>query len=295
MLTRAQIDEYNETGAIVVPDVLSADEVARLRRVTDGFVDRARAISAHDAVYDLEDTHTAESPRVRRIKAPHLHDATYAELVRHPGIVAVLRDLWGPDIRFDTAKLNMKSAGFGAAVEWHQDWAFYPHTNDDLAAVGVMMDDMAEENGPLLIVPGTHRGPVFDHHADGRFCGAMDPARNDVDYGKAIPLNGKAGAITVHHVRAVHGSAPNVSARDRRLLLLQYRVADAWPLLGFPAGLEAFDALMVAGQPTIAPRLAPVPVRLPLPPADLQGSIYENQKGLRSRYFDAPAARQAAE
>jgi hypothetical protein len=28
----------------------------------------------------------------------------------------------------------MKSAGFGAAVEWHQDWAFYPHTNDDLAA-----------------------------------------------------------------------------------------------------------------------------------------------------------------
>ena len=34
------------------------------------------------------------------------------------------------------------AAGFGAAVEWHQDWAFYPHTNDDLAAVGVMMDDL---------------------------------------------------------------------------------------------------------------------------------------------------------
>ena len=86
-------------------------------------------------------------------------------------------DLWGPDIRFDTAKLNMKSAGFGAPVEWHQDWAFYPHTNDDLAAVGVMFDDMELENGPLMIVPGSHRGPVFDHHADGVFCGAMDPAQ----------------------------------------------------------------------------------------------------------------------
>jgi phytanoyl-CoA hydroxylase len=190
----------------------------------------------------------------------------------------------------------MKSAGFGAAVEWHQDWAFYPHTNDDLAAVGIMMDDMAMENGPLLVIPGSHRGPVFDHHAEGRFCGAMDPAREEVDYASAVPLTGRAGSITVHHVRAVHGSAPNVSARDRRLLLLQFRAADAWPLLGYPPGIEAFDDLMVAGAPTLAPRLAPVPVRLPLPPATLQGSIYENQKGLRRRYFEtSPDARAAAE
>ncbi|MBV8704051.1 MAG: phytanoyl-CoA dioxygenase family protein [Acetobacteraceae bacterium] len=296
MLTRSQIEAYNETGAIVVPDVLSREEVARLRRVTDEFVERAREVSAHDDVYDLEDTHTPDAPRVRRIKAPHLHHAAFADLVRHPGIVAALRDLWGPDIRFDTAKLNMKSAGFGAAVEWHQDWAFYPHTNGDLAAVGVMMDDMEQENGPLLVVPGSHRGRVYDHHADGVFCGAMDPTRREVDYASAIPLNGKAGAITIHHVRAVHGSAPNTSARDRRLLLFQFRAADAWPLLGFPAGIEAFDALMVSGSPTLAPRLAPVPVRLPLPPADKQGSIYENQKGLRSRYFETTAApRQAAE
>ncbi len=288
MLTRAQIQEYYDIGALVIPDVLNAEEVARLRRVTDGLVARAREVSAHDEIYDLEDSHTPASPRVRRIKAPHLHDPAYAALVRHPRIIAVLRDLWGPDIRFDTAKLNMKSAGFGAAVEWHQDWAFYPHTNDDLAAVGVMMDDMADENGPLMVVPGSHKLDVFDHHAEGRFCGAMDPQRRDVDYAKAVKLIGKAGAISVHHVRAVHGSAPNVSERDRRLLLLQFRAADAWPLLGFPAGIEAFDALMVCGRPTLAPRLAPVPVRLPLPPADLQGSIYENQKGLRSRYFAAP-------
>jgi phytanoyl-CoA hydroxylase len=270
----------------VVPDVLSAAEVARLRAATDTFVNRARAVRTHDAIYDLEDSHTPEHPRVRRIKAPHLHHPDYAALVRHPGIVAVLQSLWGPNIRFDTAKLNMKSAGFGAAVEWHQDWAFYPHTNDDLAAVGVMMDDMAEENGPLLIVPGSHRGPVYDHHADGRFCGAMDPARGEVDFSRAVPLTGRAGSITVHHVRAVHGSAPNLSARDRRLLLLQFRTADAWPLLGFPPGIAAYDALMVAGVPQ-EPRLAPVPVRLPLPPAEHQGSIYENQKGAGRRYFAA--------
>src|SRR3954470_17032734 len=97
MLTQAQKDEYERVGAIVVPDVLSPAEVAELRAVTDGFVARARAVSAHDAIYDLEDSHTPEQPHVRRIKAPHLHHEAYGRLVRHPKIVAVLQDLWGPD------------------------------------------------------------------------------------------------------------------------------------------------------------------------------------------------------
>ena len=288
MLAQSQIDEYNRTGAIVVPDVLSLDEVQRLRAVTDDFVQKAREITSHNDIYDLEDSHSPEEPRVRRIKTPHLHHPEYARLVDHPKIVAVLRALWGDNIRFDTAKLNLKSAGFGAAVEWHQDWAFYPHTNDDLAAVGIMMDDMALENGPLMIIPGSHKGPTYDHHANGRFCGAMDPEASGVDFSSAVPLTGKAGSITVHHVRAIHGSAPNTSDRDRRLLLFQFRAADAWPLLGFP-DIEAFDKLMVAGASTIEPRLADVPVRLPLPPADRGGSIYENQKALTNRYFAAPA------
>lgn len=285
MLSKGQIDEYERVGAIVVQDVLSEHEIQGLRAVTDAFVQKARAITDHDDIYDLEDTHTPEQPRVRRIKAPHLHDPVYGRLVRHPKILAVLADLWGPNIRFDTAKLNLKSAGFGAAVEWHQDWAFYPHTNDDMAAVGVVMDDMELENGPLLVIPGSHKGPTYDHHANGRFCGAMNPKTCGMDFSQAVPLLGKAGSITVHHVRAVHGSAPNTSDRDRRLLLFQFRAADAWPLLGF-SSIDAFDELMVSGHSTIEPRLERVPARLPLPPADSQGSIYENQKGLENRFFD---------
>jgi ectoine hydroxylase-related dioxygenase (phytanoyl-CoA dioxygenase family) len=291
MLTKSQIDQYNETGAIVVSDILSEDEVQRLRRVTDEFVERARDVTAHNEIYDLEDSHTPDDPRVRRIKTPHLHHPEYGRLVRHPKILAVLRDLWGPDIRFDTSKLNMKCAGFGAPVEWHQDWAFYPHTNQDLAAVGIMFDDMEMANGPLMIVPRSHCGPIHDHHVDGVFCGAMHPADPEANYNAAIPLTGKAGSITVHHVRAIHGSAPNVSDKDRRLLLFQFRAADAWPILGFKDGIEKYKDLMVCGEHR-EPRLEDVPVRLPLPPAKLQGSLYENQKGMKSRYFALPVARE---
>ena len=230
--------------------------------------------------------------RARRIKAPHLHAPEYARAARHPKIVEVLQDLWGT-VRFDTGKFNMKSAGYGAPIEWHQDWAFYPHTNDDLAAVGIMLDDCEPENGPMMVIPGSHRGPIWDHHGpDARFCGAIDPARCDLDFSQAVPCLGKAGAITVHHVRAVHGSATNFSGQQRRFLLFQYRVADAWPLLGFAAGMEKFDELLLAGAPTREPRLVSVPVRLPLPPAEHQGSIYENQRAAGRRFFETAAGRE---
>ena len=295
MLTDAQRTAYDRNGFIVAPDVFSPAEIDELRRVTDEFVRKAAQIAANDEVYDLEETHTAQEPRVRRLKAPHNIHPAYFRASRSDKVVAILKELWG-SVRFDTGKLNMKSAGYGAPVEWHQDWAFYPHTNDDLAAVGIMLDDATEQNGAMLVVPGSHKGPVFDHHGpNGRFCGAMEPERCDIELSKAVPCLGKAGSITVHHVRAVHGSATNFSGEQRRFLLFQYRAADAWPLLGFKDGIEKFDELLLAGEPTLHPRLASAPVRLPLPPAEHQGSIYENQRASGRRYFDTAAAPIAAE
>jgi ectoine hydroxylase-related dioxygenase (phytanoyl-CoA dioxygenase family) len=112
----------------------------------------------------------------------------------------------------------------------------------------------------------------------------MDPAACGLDFAKAVPITGKAGAMSFHHVRAVHGSAQNRSDKPRALLLYEFAAADAWPLSGVP-DLKAFDARIVAGEPTIAPRLADVPVRMPLPPAPHQGSIYENQTTAKNRYF----------
>jgi ectoine hydroxylase-related dioxygenase (phytanoyl-CoA dioxygenase family) len=292
MLSPVDLAAYRRDGFIVLPDILTRDEVEALRDVTDEFVRNARSVVANDDIYDLEESHSPAEPRVRRIKTPHLHYPEYARAARHPKIVEVLTDLWGT-VRFDTGKLNMKSAGFGAPVEWHQDWAFYPHTNDDLAAVGIMLDDCDSENGPMMVIPGSHLGPIYDHHGpDGRFCGAIDPATCSIDLSPAVPCLGKAGSITVHHVRAVHGSATNFSGQERRFLLFQYRAADAWPLLGFAGGIEKFDELLLAGEPTLEPRLAPMPVRLPLPPAEHQGSIYENQRTTGRRFFETAADRQ---
>ena len=226
---QVDVEAYREQGYIVVPDVLTSEELDAIRRELAELVDKASGLTENDDVYDLEDDHSPEAPRVRRIKQPHAVMASVSDLVHHPRMLEILSRLIGPGIRFQTSKLNMKSAGGGAAVEWHQDWAFYPHTNDDLVAVGVLLDDVDETNGPLCVLPGSHRGAIHDHHANGFFCGAIDPVATPIDFGAAARLTGSAGSMTFHHVRAVHGSAPNRSDRSRNLLLFQFAAVDAFP------------------------------------------------------------------
>lgn len=286
MINEQQVKFYQDNGYLVVENVLSPEQLATLRCEVDELVEKSATVNENDAVYDLEDTHSSERPRVRRIKTPHQYMPSAGALMSDPALVSILTRLIGPGVRFQTSKLNMKSAGFGAAVEWHQDWAFYPHTNDDLLAVGIMLDDVTEENGPMLVIPGSHRGPTYDHHQDGYFCGAVDPQHCEIDFSQTVPITGPAGSMSFHHVRIMHGSALNRSARDRRFLLFQYTAVDAWPLVKSIPDIDAYDKMIVAGQPTLAPRLAPAPVRMPLPPAPHEGSIYENQRSRHRRFFE---------
>jgi ectoine hydroxylase-related dioxygenase (phytanoyl-CoA dioxygenase family) len=284
MIGDREVEAYRRDGYLVVPDVLSARELGQLQEIIDVWVSQAANVDTHTDLYDLEPSHTRAQPRVRRLKTPHRHHLAFRALPSHPKVLAIVTRLIGPNLRLHGSKLNIKAPGYGSPVEWHQDWAFYPHTNDDLLAIGVMLDDMDLENGPVMFVPGSHRGPVYDHHSDGVFCGAIDPKAIAPEIQKAVPLTGRAGSMSFHHVRLLHGSALNTSNRRRQLLLYEVAAADAWPLLGI-SSLEEFDGRMIAGQPTIEPRLTPVPVRMPYPPAKNQGSIYENQTAARQRYF----------
>lgn len=286
-LTRNQIAFYQENGYLVVPDAIDPQRVAQFGRIVDGWTEKAAGVRKSDDFFDLEDSHRPDAPRVRRFKCPVRNHPEFDALARDPEVLNLIAPLIGDAIRLSPPdnKINIKAPEYGAAVEWHQDWAFYPHTNDDLLAIGIALDDCAEENGPLIVIPGSHKGPVYDHHTDGFFCGAIDPGAADIDFAKAVPLTGPAGTMTIHHARTLHGSALNTSDRPRRLLLIMYAAADAWPLLGV-SDLAAFNGDMVRGEPTLTPRMADVPVRMPLPPPPRGGSIYERQSFLENRYFD---------
>jgi len=288
VLSREQVEFYNTQGYLIlenrVPDTIMAD----IRTEISRFRDVAAKMTASDDKIDLEDSHTPADPRIRRVKLPHTQSRPVDALMRSDCILAPVRDLIGPDLRLQTTKLNMKSAGYGAAVEWHQDWAFYPYTNDDVLAVGLIVDDMGPENGPLMVFPGTHRQGVFDHHHNGYFAGAIDLKSAGLDMKDAVPLMGPAGSISIHHARIVHGSALNTSTKDRRIIFYEMLAADAFPIFGKDVlpSWDAFEGNLLCGSSTLTPRIEVNPVRAPQPQPPTTGSIYEIQKAMGNRAFE---------
>src|SRR5579863_4547423 len=289
MIPESMVQAYERDGVIIVPEVLDTDTLQRVRNVIAELVAGAADVTEPTDIYDLEPGHTRETPRVRRIKTPHRVHPIFDEIVRSQPVVEILTQLLGPGLRLHGSKLNMKSAQYGSPVEWHQDWAFYPHTNDDILAIGVLLDDCDLENGPMLVTPGTHRGPVWSHHGDdGRFIWLIDPDLIRDEIARAVPCVGPAGSMSFHHVRALHGSALNTSDRPRNLILYEVAASDAWPLMGVK-DFDEFNSRLLTGPSTATPRLTDVPVRMPLPPPARQGSIYETQSASRKSFFTRAA------
>ena len=290
ILSEDQAAFYDEKGYLVLENHLGESMVDAIRAEIARLESQAAGMTQSNDRIDLEDSHTPDNPRVRRIKLPHMQSPLFNDLLRSDAILGPVRDLIGPDLRLHTTKLNMKLAGFGAAIEWHQDFAFYPHTNDDVLAVAVIIDDMKLENGPLMVCPGSHRGPILDHHRNGVFAGGIDMKGANLDIADAVPLTGPAGSISIHHARIIHGSAQNTSDISRRLMFFEIMAADAFPVMGAMTRFEdiaSYDDLMLCGTPTLSPRLADVPVRIPQPQPDSNRSIYEIQKNLGQSGFDA--------
>jgi len=287
-LNDAQIKSYQDNGYLVLERHLPDEIIENIRAEIARFEDESRGMQESNDRLELEDGHTSDQPRIRRIRLPHTTSDVMRELMYSDHILAPARDLIGPDLRLHTTKLNMKSAENGAVVEWHQDYAFYPHTNDDILAIGVIIDDMQSENGPLMVYPGSHKGPVYDHHINDVFAGAFIPEEVGLDPEDAVELNGPAGSISIHHGRIAHGSAVNTSSRSRRILFYEMMAADAFPIVGSLTqwnGIEDYNTRMLCGEPTIAPRLKDIPIRIPQPQPDVPISIYEIQKGLKRSGF----------
>ena len=280
MLTGERKKQYSEQGFLVLEGILPQAEVAKARAVVEEFVERSSNVTASDSVYDLEPGHTARDTRVRRLKEPCALHPIFRRLGQCDAVLDIIVALLGSDVRYQSSKLNMKSARFGSPVEWHQDFAFYPHTNDDLLAVGVALDDCTLDNGCMLMIPGSHRGPIWSHHQDGVFVGAIDVDKAGIPVTEAVSAPIHAGGITLHHCRTLHASAPNTSQTSRRVLFLEFNAADAWPLLGVP-DLNAFDARIVRGKPVNRYRIREMEVSVPLPKPERQGSIYEIQTAFR--------------
>ena len=278
VLTQAQRESYFERGYVMVERLISDDWLSRLNSLTREFLERSRRLSESDEVYDLAPGHSADNPKVRRFKVPD-RDPVYWEYANDV-IADVAADLVGPNLTFHHSKLNFKwpTDTETNAVGWHQDIPFYPHTNYNVLAIGTYLENTRDEHGPLMLIPRSHNGPLYEHYdEEWNWTGELKPRdAATIDERSAVSLPGPQGSITVHNARAIHGSRPSRAKGMRPLLINAYAAADAFPYSDGGVVSENYRAL-VRGEPARWAYHDPRPC--PLPPDWSQGysSIYAQQ------------------
>jgi phytanoyl-CoA hydroxylase len=219
---------YEERGYILHPDLLTQDELATLRAALAEVLEESRGLTESNDKFSVTRGVDGNS-HVRRVFSPTLHHKAFYDMAFHPRILDSVEALIGPNIQFHHSKLNMKPpTSPEARFEWHQDYPFYPHTNYDLLAVLIHLDESTKENGCLRIVPGSHKqGPQMHVFArDGAFSSKLVNQAVIGDESDWFYAESPAGGVEIHHCNMLHSSTANRGDKPRSVLIYNYRAAD---------------------------------------------------------------------
>jgi phytanoyl-CoA hydroxylase len=237
-----RISFYETNGYLVVPGVLDPSELEVLRSALAQVLREGEGLKASNEKFALSLPEEGTGRRyVKRVFNPVIRHDAFRDLTRHEKILDVVEELIGPDITLQQTKLNLKPPAEDARFEWHQDYPFFPHTNFDVVAVMVFLDDTDESNGCLRVIPGSHKlGPLdHDFSEDGQAYGTeVSDKALFADQSRWVSLVVPAGSVALHHCCMLHSSGANHSKRSRSTFVFEYRASDARQIAGAtdPAG-----------------------------------------------------------
>jgi ectoine hydroxylase-related dioxygenase (phytanoyl-CoA dioxygenase family) len=255
----AQRAQYEDQGYLVFPELLSQTELLTLRSALAEVLAEAEGLTESTDKFSVTQGEDG-TWSVRRIFNPTAHHAAFRDLVFNSKILDVVENLIGPNIQLHHTKLNLKPpSNREARFEWHQDYPFFPHTNFDLLAVMIYLDDSTEENGCLTIIPGSHKLGPRDHlfAKDGAFSSQLADKTVLEDVSGWIKVPVPAGGMELHHCNMLHSSTANRGTQPRSAMVIQYRAADNAELGGNKdrvdnglqvRGVNPYRARMIAGE-----------------------------------------------
>lgn len=254
MLSEKQISDFWRDGVLTVPNAVSAEQLSRLREDFALWLDKSRQ---HEKAYgqcvdgrarfDLQPGHTAQKPALRRVQAPTEVSDSYYEVMTSSAMTEMVADLIGPNVKLHHTKINSKQPGAATEVKWHQDFAFTPHSNDSVITALLMVDEVTMENGPLEVLPGSHKGQVHSLWQDGVFTGAVEDNVSADMQKRAVSCTGSGGSVCLMHTKLAHGSAANKSNDPRTLFICVYAAGDAMALTPNPVPTK-HEGVFVSGN-----------------------------------------------
>jgi len=242
-LTQDHLDSYQRDGYLFLPELFSPREV----EVMEHQIPELFAESLERRVVEKK------SGAVRSVYGSHSTNEIFNRLTRHPRLVEPAMQILGSHVYVYQFKINAKIAFLGDVWEWHQDYIFWQREDGvpapNLVTISVFLDEVTEFNGPLLLVPGSHQEGVIEPPRTGGvpegYEGSPDWIANLtadlkysidkatlsrlVDRSGIVAPKGPAGSALFFHPNLVHGSVPNLSPYDRKIVLVTYNRVDNLP------------------------------------------------------------------
>jgi ectoine hydroxylase len=224
-LSAEQLKAFDEKGYVFFPGCFSEDEIALLRAEAENILRQ-----------DRPEVWREKTGAPRTAFAAHTFSEVFSLLARHPRLVEPLRQLFGEEVYVHQFKLNAKAAFEGDVWQWHQDYGTWQRDDGMPQAramnIAVFLDEVMPINGPLLLIPKSHKQGVFaaghdkattsyplwtlDHETVTRL--ADDAAGRD-GIGIVAPT-GKPGSVLMFHGNLVHASPPNITPYPRKIVYL---------------------------------------------------------------------------
>jgi ectoine hydroxylase-related dioxygenase (phytanoyl-CoA dioxygenase family) len=232
---RDQKSFFDDNGFVVIPDVLNASELAELRKNIDAAMD---GTIKPDRQPGLDDFHIQWEPSVKdkpdvarrdkiRVMFHLSHTHSYFwELATSKTMLDLVENLIGPDIKYYTDQMFCKPAKHGSEVPWHHDSAYWPDAEPGLLSCWLAIDDVTIQNGCVRFIPGSHKSYAPHHEIVTTNPNNITVQPGHADPAKEVPVEIKAGSMSVHHSLTLHRSLPNMSDRARRGLVMIYLPAD---------------------------------------------------------------------
>ncbi len=241
-LTQDQIEHYREHGYVVVPGVLTGDEMERYRtRAREIVLGDVPESAANRRVVDIAYAKglrpMPEDPEhaIWKIMNPDRFDATFQDFMRTPAVLDAVESLLGPDLIAFLLMFIYKPPHLESSVHpFHQDALYFPFQPQNLCCgVWIPLDDVDADNGTIEIVPESHERDLMKHEVrEGINFGALaaaDVEGNAEEHANSIAIEIPAGNCLLFNTRMLHRTGGNRTGRHRRVMTLHMASAKCEP------------------------------------------------------------------
>ena len=214
-------NHYWEKGWAVVEGVFSREEADRIAQIALE-VSQQELAQANEPEGEFSQNYVVDASAEgdiapRKIDRPFLKRSEFQKFVLDQRVTQLVGELLGAPPLLSGDQVFMKPPQFGTAKPYHQDnFYFQCDPGDHVITAWIALDDVAEENGCLRYIDGSHKGPILPHEEIPGEPYNLVPPPDLIDLEKESLALVRKGGVVFHHSQALHTSHRNESRRWRR-------------------------------------------------------------------------------